>query len=196
MTDQDLDAAERNYRNAIEESRKGERELAIELSAHGGLLLVQHLRASQPATETASRERVARALDAFLAPPQPAPQPVEGVSDDYADEHTVRCILQELWYPLSRDAKGLLLRLSAAARSSAAKDATIETLKNEHDALLRAAQADERERLAKDARIAELEADLIRIHAAIGNRAPHDNLAGCIIDWIESAKGNDPEPII
>ena len=51
MTDQDLGAAERNYRNAIEESRKGKRELATELSAHGGLLLVQHLRASQPATE-------------------------------------------------------------------------------------------------------------------------------------------------
>lgn len=75
----------------------------------------------------------------------------EGVSDDYADEHTVRCILQELWYPLSRDAKDLLLRLSA----SAAKDARIAELEHAlsgqsapHYTSIQAAQASVRAAIA------------------------------------------------
>jgi len=41
--------------------------------------------------------------------------------------------------------------------------------------------------LGNEAR-AELSATLRRIHAAINDRAPHDNLEGCIVEWIEVAK--------
>jgi hypothetical protein len=52
-----LDEAERHFRNAIEESRKGKRELATELAASGSLSLVKHLRSSHPPDPT-SIERV------------------------------------------------------------------------------------------------------------------------------------------
>ncbi|HEU4544313.1 MAG TPA: hypothetical protein VFR23_24495 [Jiangellaceae bacterium] len=37
-------------------------------------------------------------------------------------------------------------------------------------------------------RTARANADIQRIHAAINNRAPHDNMAVCVVDWIEEAK--------
>ena len=100
--------------------------------------LERHLRASQPATETTMFLRgdqpappwlpmATRNAIAMGGVKKHAPQPVEGVSD-YTDEHTVRCILQELWYQLSRDTKGKLLGLASASRSSAAKDARIAEL--------------------------------------------------------------------
>ncbi len=139
----ELDAAERNYRNAIEESRKGKRELAAELSAHGGLLLVQHLRASQPATETgeareaAGRVRVSRALDRFYASGES--QPVEAVSDERLDagrrqfERLTGALAGTVGFPvqfsfLGHQAGELLAFLRAqaeASRSAAAKDARI-----------------------------------------------------------------------
>ena len=95
--------------------------------------VIAHLRASQPATESGTT-RVARALDKFLAPTeeQPAPQPVEGVSDE-----ELNAAYENAWDATAsgKEARRALFNLGAS-RSSSAKDARI--------AELRAALADVR----------------------------------------------------
>ena len=173
----ELDAAERNYRNAIEESRKGKRELATELSAHGGLLPVQHPRPSQPATEPgfadfgvdprdsesllALRQAIddhlgwenkaeedngdyltrIRQVGELLRKEKPAPQPVEGVSDEEltcdagasaTSKRTMaallRCVDRPDLFDVSLASVLYAFGLRREARSSAAKDARIAEL--------------------------------------------------------------------
>lgn len=141
----DLDDAEKCRAWAAEAIGKKDFEMAIVHAVASLTRTHKHLRASQPATETASKERVARALDSFLAPtdPQPATQPVEGVSDEeltavyYTGFRTVQPAAGPTATPthgehamMQRAGNRAVFNLGAS-RSSSAKDARIAELENQ-----------------------------------------------------------------
>ena len=115
---------------------------------------------------------------------KPAPQPVEGVSDEELRSVAVLAYDVELerqratGAPISTDAAGYASRRElfnlGASRSAAAKDA-------------RTAELEKRPTFRE---ASELQSLLVAVHAAINNRTPHGpkENARCTIEWIEEAK--------